>query len=234
MNSFKFKQFAVSQSRAAMKVGTDGVLLGAWAGVAATDRRILDIGTGTGVIALMMAQRNESARITAVDIDAPSAADARDNAASSPWSDRVEVVCCDVAEYRPAEGFDLILSNPPYFSESLLPPDRSRAAARHTDSLSFAALADSVRRLLNRGGRFALILPTAEALRFRTLAVERGLYPQRVAEVWSTPRSGAIRLLAEYAAEPLPEPPLPERIVIDDGGFTQQYRLLTKDFYLKF
>ena len=217
-----------------MKLGTDGVLLGAWVRVGESDRRILDIGTGTGVIALMMAQRTAEARITAVEIDAPSAADARDNAAASPWSDRVEVVCCDVAGYSPDERFDLIVSNPPYFSESLLPPDRGRATARHTDSLPFDSLADSVRRLLRPQGRFALILPTDGALRFRSIAVSRGLYPQRIAEVWSTPRSGAIRLLAEYAAEPLPAPPVPEKIVIDDGGFTEEYRLLTKDFYLKF
>ena len=217
-----------------MKLGTDGVLLGAWAGVGESDRRILDIGTGTGVIALMMAQRAVNAHIAAVEIDAPSAADARENAAASPWNDRVEVVECDIAEYRPDGRFDLILSNPPYFSESLLPPDAGRAAARHTESLTFGTLADAVVRLLAPEGRFALILPTEEALRFRTIAVGRGLFPQRVTEVWSTPRSGAIRLLAEYSAVPLPEPPSADRIVIDDGGFTPQYRELTKEFYLKF
>ena len=232
--SFRFKQFAISQERAAMKVGTDGVLLGAWVRVDDSDRRILDVGTGTGVIALMMAQRTVNARITGVEIDPPSADEARGNAAASPWSDRVEVVCCDVAGYSPDERFDLIVSNPPYFSESLLPPDPGRAAARHTDTLSFDALADSVRRLLADDGRFALILPTAEAVRFRMTAVGRGLYPHRMTEVWSTPRSGAIRLLAEYSLRPSAEPPAAGRVVIDDGGFTDEYRRLTKDFYLKF
>ena len=217
-----------------MKLGTDGVLLGAWVRVSESDRRILDIGAGTGVIALMMAQRACNAKVTAVEIDRPSAADARGNAAASPWSARVEVVECDIADYAPEERYDLIVSNPPYFSESLLPPDEGRAAARHTGSLTFGMLADAVCRLLARDGRFALILPVAGAVRFRTLAVERGLYPQRVTEVWSTPRSGAIRLLAEYASTPLPEPPAAGRIVIDDGGFTDEYRALTKDFYLKF
>ena len=217
-----------------MKLGTDGVLLGAWVAVEESDRRILDIGTGTGVIALMMAQRAESAHITAVEIDPPSAADARDNVAASPWSDRVTVEVCDIADYDPGVRFDLILTNPPYFSESLLPPDNGRAAARHTESLTFGTLADSAVRLLAPHGRFALILPTAEAVRFRTLAVARGLYPQRMTEVWSTPRSGAIRMLAEYGTVPLPEPPAADKIVIDDGGFTAEYRELTKDFYLKF
>ena len=217
-----------------MKLGTDGVLLGAWVRVEESDRRILDIGTGTGVIALMMAQRARNAVVTAVEIDPPSAADARDNAAASPWSDRVAVEVCDIADYDPGERYDLIVTNPPYFSGSLLPPDGGRAAARHTESMTFGMLADSVCRLLARDGRFALVLPVAEAMQFRTLAVERGLYPQRMDEVWSTPRSGAIRMLAEYAAEPLPEPPAAGRIVIDDGGFTEDYRALTKDFYLKF
>ena len=217
-----------------MKVGTDGVLLGAWVRVGESDRRILDIGTGTGVIALMMAQRAGNAHVTAVEIDAPSAADARDNAAASPWSARVEVVGCDIADFSPAERYDLILTNPPYFSESLLPPDSGRASARHTQSLTFDTLADSVVRLLASEGHFALILPTEEALRFRSVAVGRGLFPQRMTEVWSTPRSGAIRMLAEYAAVPLPQPPAADRIVIDDGGYTAEYRALTKDFYLKF
>lgn len=231
---FRFKQFSVTQQRAAMKVGTDGVLLGAWAAVGESDRRILDIGTGTGVIALMMAQRAGCAHVAAVEIDAPSAADARDNVAASPWSDRVEVVECDIAGYRPAQPFDLILSNPPYFSESLLPPDSGRAAARHTQSLTFVALADSVVRLLAPHGRFALIVPVDAAARFRLTAVERGLYPQRMAEVWSTPRSGAIRMLAEYGKDLPDGPAAADRIVIDDGSFTAQYRELTKDFYLKF
>ena len=217
-----------------MKVGTDGVLLGAWVRGRESDRRILDIGTGTGVIALMMAQRANNAHITAVEIDAPSAADARDNAAASPWRERVEVVECDIAEYDHGESYDLILTNPPYFSESLLPPDSGRAAARHTGLLTFDVLVDAVVRLLAHDGRFALILPMAEALRFRTIAVGRGLFPQRMTEVWSTPRSGAIRLLTEYGREPLPEPPVADRIVVDDGGFTLEYRALTKDFYLKF
>lgn len=217
-----------------MKLGTDGVMLGAWTQVGESDRRILDIGTGTGVIALMMAQRAAQAHVTAVEIDPPSAADARDNVAASPWSDRVEVVESDITRYDPSERFDLILSNPPYFSSSLLPPDSGRAAARHTGSLTFGQLADSAVRLLAPGGRFALILPADEARSFRMLAVGRGLYPRRMAEVWSTPRSGAIRIMTEYAAEPQAEPPAAERIVIDDGGFTAEYRALTKDFYLKF
>lgn len=229
---FRFKRFTVRQPNAAMKVGTDGVLLGAWVGVRDTDQRILDIGTGTGVIALMMAQRCGNARITAVEIDAPSAADARDNAAASPWSDRVEVVECDAAVYDSPERFDLIVSNPPYFVDSLLPPDKGRAAARHAASLPFGELVRAVARLLAPGGRFALILPVEESRMFCDAACGV-LYPVRVTEVCSTPRSGVIRLLTEFRAEPAAEVAT-SRLVIDDGGFTPEYRELTKDFYLKF
>lgn len=229
---FRFKRFTVRQPNAAMKVGTDGVLLGAWVGVRDTDRRILDIGTGTGVIALMMAQRCEGARVTALEIDGPSAADARDNAAASPWSGRVEVVECDAALYDTPERFDLIVSNPPYFVDSLLPPDKGRAAARHAASLPFGELVRTVVRLLAPGGRFALILPVEESRMFCEEA--RGaLWPVRVTEVCSTPRSGVIRLLTEFRAEPAAVAET-SRLVIDDGGFTPEYRELTKDFYLKF
>ncbi|MDE6778658.1 MAG: methyltransferase [Alistipes sp.] len=229
---FRFKRFTVRQPNAAMKVGTDGVLLGAWVEVRDTDRRILDIGTGTGVIALMMAQRCEGARVTALEIDGPSAADARDNVAASPWSGRVEVVECDAALYDTPERFDLIVSNPPYFVDSLLPPDSGRAAARHAASLPFGELVRTVVRLLAPGGRFALILPTDESRLFCDAA--RGvLYPVRITEVCSTPRSGVIRLLTEFRAEPVAEATT-SCLVIDDGGFTPEYRELTRDFYLKF
>lgn len=229
---FRFKRFTVRQPNAAMKVGTDGVLLGAWVGVRDTDCRILDIGTGTGVIALMMAQRCAKAHVTAVEIDPPSAGDARANVAGSPWSDRVEVVECDVAEYFPQERFDLVVSNPPYFVDSLLPPDRSRAAARHAGSLPFGELARAAGRLLTPEGRFALILPVAECRRFCEIAAGM-LYPTRITEVCSTPYSGVIRHLAEFRTAPADTCAV-DRLVIDDGGFTAEYRALTKDFYLKF
>ena len=217
---FRFKQFAVRQDRCPMKVGTDGVLLGAWAEVRPGDRRMLDVGTGTGLIALMLAQRS-AARITAVDVDAECATQAAENFAASPWADRLDAVAVAVQRYDPVERFDLIVSNPPYYVDSLLSPDEGRNTA--------------VVRLLAPGGRFALVLPPVEMQRFRSAALGR-LYPVRWTEVYSTPRRGVRRILAEFCTTPVP-PPEPSRLVIELGGsdsYTEDYRRLTGDFYLKF
>ena len=154
-----------------MKVGTDGVLLGAWAAVRPQDRRMLDIGTGTGLIALMLAQRAPEAHVTGVDID--DVGQARENAAASPWSGRVAFAQCPVQEFETPEPFDLIVSNPPFFVDSLTCPDRGRTAARHAVHLPFGDLRDAVLRLLAPGGRFAVILPTAEAERFLAVCAGR-------------------------------------------------------------
>lgn len=182
---FRFKQFAVRQDRCPMKVGTDGVLLGAWAEVRPGDRRMLDVGTGTGLIALMLAQRS-AAWITAVDIDVECATQAAENFAASPWADRLDAVSVAVQRYDPVEKFDLIVSNPPYYVDSLLSPDEGRNTARHAAGLPFGELAAAVVRLLSPGGRFALVLPPVEMQRFRSAALGR-LYPVRWTEVCSTP-----------------------------------------------
>ena len=140
---FRFKQFAVRQDRCPMKVGTDGVLLGAWAEVRPGDRRMLDVGTGTGLIALMLAQRS-AAWITAVDIDVECATQAAENFAASPWADRLDAVSVAVQRYDPVEKFDLIVSNPPYYVDSLLSPDEGRNTARHAAGLPFGELAAAV------------------------------------------------------------------------------------------
>ena len=139
---FRFKQFAVRQDRCPMKVGTDGVLLGAWAEVRPGDRRMLDVGTGTGLIALMLAQRS-AARITAVDVDAECATQAAENFAASPWADRLDAVAVAVQRYDPVERFDLIVSNPPYYVDSLLSPDEGRNTARRTLCIGVAARRDA-------------------------------------------------------------------------------------------
>ena len=144
-----------------MKVGTDGTLLGAWASLRSAGT-ILDIGTGTGLIAIMAAQRSPEARITAIDIDADCITQARENVAASPWSDRIEVVHSSLQDFEPAIRFERIISNPPYFVDSLRSPDAARSTARHTDTLPFAELSQGVSRLLSPTGRFALILPPPE------------------------------------------------------------------------
>lgn len=233
---FTFKQFHIDHSRCAMKVGTDGTLLGAWAALPEDEGSILDIGTGTGLIAIMAAQRSPKAVITAIDIDADCASQARENAAASPWGDRISIKECALQDFHPSATFDAIISNPPYFIDSLLSPDAARTTARHTSSLSFEDLAAGVLRLLAPEGRFSLILPPTEFARFCSASRGR-LFLTRQCEVWSTPESGVKRIMAEFSAVPPAEIPSPERVIIEDNGpmgYSDDYKALTRDFYLKF
>ncbi|MBR4849687.1 MAG: methyltransferase [Alistipes sp.] len=215
-----------------MKVGTDGVLLGAWADCSGA-KRILDIGTGTGVIALMSAQRNTEAKIYAVEIDETATRRARSNFEMSPWAERLEVENCAVQEFDPNEKFDLIISNPPYFIDSLLPPDAKRSTARHTHDLSFEELDKAVCRLLADGGKFALILPTAEFEKYLSLTK---LHLVRRCDMYPTAGAAVKRVMAEFAKSETAEI-VRESIAIERerrGDYTDEYRTLTKDFYLKF
>lgn len=218
-----------------MKVGTDGVLLGAWAGVRPSDRRMLDIGTGTGLIALMLAQRAPEASVIGVDID--DVGQARENADASPWGDRVAFERCAVQEFSTPELFDLIVSNPPFFVDSLTCPDEGRTAARHAVHLPFDELRDAVLRLLAPAGRFAVILPTPEAARFLTACAGRLALTRRT-DVRTTPRHPAKRALMEFSrADAAATAPETSELVVGTGEhecYTPEYRALTRDFYLKF
>lgn len=230
---FRFKQFTIYQQRSAMKVGTDGVLLGAWASVRPSDRYILDVGAGTGVITLMMAQRSAEAQIVGVEIDAESAAQARDNVVASAWSDRVEIVECAVQEFNAEHKFDLIVSNPPYFVDSLKCPDDSRNRARHTDTLSFADLMQAAERLLSPEGRFALIVPAEAAL---SVVAAGHLHLVRRCDVRTKPSGAPKRVMLEFAAR-FEGAATREELTIGDGtngGYSPEYKSLTRDFYLKF
>lgn len=233
---FTFKQFHIDHSRCAMKVGTDGTLLGAWASLPDGEGAILDIGTGTGLIAIMAAQRAPEAHITAIDIDTDCVEQARDNVSATPWSDRIEVVGSPLQEFSPSHTFDSIISNPPYFIDSLLSPDAARTTARHTTTLSFEDLVGGVLRLLAEDGTFSLILPPTEYSRF--LSEARGkLFEKRRCEVWSTPESGVKRIIAELTKTPPQDLPLVSRLIIEDKGpmgYSDEYKTLTRDFYLKF
>lgn len=215
-----------------MKVGTDGVLLGAWAPECIAGGRILDIGTGTGVMAIMAAQRNPSARIVGVEIDDMSALQARENAEASPWADRVEIVNADIRSYEAAAPFDLVISNPPYFVDSLKSPDSGRTTARHTVSLDFGELMSAVERLLAPDGRFAVIVPAEAASR---VVASGRLALRRRCDVRSKPSAGPIRTMMEFAAGYCGAPEFSELTIGDGkGGYTAEYVALTRDFYLKF
>ena len=232
MGGFRFKQFAVEQDDVAMKVGTDGVLLGAWAACDGA-KRILDIGTGTGLIALMLAQRNAEAQIHAVEIDETATRRARANFDISPWTERLEVEQTAVQHYSPSEKFDLIISNPPYFVDSLQCPDAKRTTARHTQDLTFDELDRAVCRLLAEDGIFALILPTAEFEKYLSLTQ---LHLVRRCDVHPTTGAAVKRVMAEFAKSKTATLTL-ENITIEQerrGDYTDEYRALTKEFYLKF
>ena len=233
---FSFKQFTVSQARSAMRVGTDGVLLGAWCdlgfsaeimvaeGAEQTPWRILDVGTGTGVVALMAAQRVQHAQVDAVEPDEGSCLDAAQNFAGSPWSGRLRLYRTTLQEYvalvRGTVLYDRIVSNPPYFVDSLQSPDPGRNAGRHT---------------VAERGLFAVILPVHEGAVFEQMALERGLHVVRKLQVQTKPDVPAKRVLMEFARS---QAPLRFATLVMETGrpqeYSEAYRGLTRDFYLKF
>lgn len=193
---FRFRQFSVAHDRSSMRVNTDAVLLGAWCPVPDGCARILDVGTGSGVIALMLAQRCGTAHITAIDLDGPSISQARDNFLSSPWPDRLSAEQISLQEFasRPSM-FDLIVSNPPYFRNALRNPDPRRSDARHTDTLSFDELCRCAAQLLSDGGLLALVLPADAEEDILAAAAASGLYPTRLTRVLTRPDSAPKRIL---------------------------------------
>lgn len=233
---FRFKRFAIEQERSAMKVGTDGVLLGAWARLEENHRRVLDIGTGTGLIALMVAQRTEEwgAKVVGVEIDPSAAEDARENVSRSEWAERVEVAQTPIQEYSPEEQFDHIISNPPYFVASLLSPDAARTTARHTTSLTFDDLAAAAARLLAPEGLLSVVLPYDAASDMTLAAARKGLFLVRRTNVASKTGGKALRSLLEYSHRPQPTATEHLTIHLPNGDYTPEYKELTKAFYLKF
>lgn len=263
---FRFRQFSVLNEAAAFKVGTDAVLLGAAATLpeasAEVPLRVLDIGTGTGVVALCIAQRLSAAgldfRLTGIDIDAPSAAEAARNFASSPWAERLEAQCVSLADFEARcvssrsglPPFDLIVSNPPYFEESLRNPDPRESAARHTDLLSYRDIlrfapprlrpgfTDSdlaaPPRLRPAAGRLAVILPASCEVELCRTASAFSLRPDRILRVRTTSRKAPSRIIAEFVpSSGSAVPARREDLCIRDGeDYTEAYLALTSPFYL--
>lgn len=232
-NYFNFKQFTVNQEKSAFKVGTDGVLLGAYIDVSGAES-ILDIGSGSGLVSLMLAQRCE-ADITAIEPDQDSYRQTCENSEHSPWRDRIKVIQTDLQNYYPGEGrFDLLVSNPPYFNESLKNPDPRKSAARHNDSLSSEELLKGVMRLINDNGRFQLILPYVEGNIFIAEAHLYGLYCNDILKIRPLPGAEIRRLILTFARER--KVPAERFLTIEHGRheYTDDYINLTKEFYLKF
>ena len=229
---FAFKQFTVRHDRCAMKVGTDGVLLGAWTDLSHS-RRILDIGTGTGLIALMLAQRCMDARITAIDLDSAAVEQAQENIQASPWKDRIEALQQDICTYHPNGTFDTIVSNPPYFIDSLKCPDGQRSTARHTDTLDADRLIGKASELLTSDGRFSIILPAEQTEDLIRVAGEKGLHPSRQTWVITRPGLSPKRILMEFRKTPVTLQPDELVVELERHVYSEEYIALTQEFYLK-
>lgn len=233
-DSFTFKQFVVHQEHCAMKVGTDGTLLGAWADLERQDGRVLDIGTGTGLMALMMAQRFPKAWVTAIDIDEMAVFQAADNVKGSMFADRIKVVLADVNAFEPAELFDAIVCNPPFFNHALTCPDQHRTQARHTTSLSYRQLMAAAYRLLDDEGLFSLIIPNDFFSQIESEVHLAGFFVTRMYGVRTVERKPVRRYLIELAKHPRNEL-VKKDVLIEESPNVRSgwYRELTKDFYIK-
>ena len=229
---FKFKQFTVWHDKCAMKVGTDGVLLGAWASVKDANR-LLDIGTGTGLVALMLAQRSlPDARITALEIDKDACEQAKENVLRSPWSNRITVWQGDFREIHFEEKFDVIVSNPPYFVNSLVCPDSQRTMARHTHTLTYEELLKGVSLLLATDGTFTMIMPY-EAVDFaKDTGMKYGMYPIRQLNVLTKPGGTPKRALIAFSFHQSPLQTESLLTELSRHQYSDEYISLTKEYYL--
>ena len=257
MGVFRFKKFEVVNERSAMKVNTDGVLLGAAMTILPSDRTMLDVGTGTGTIALMAAQRLSSAilnsssvilnsssvilnevknpRIDAIDIDEASASEASANFINSPWNSILKAHHLPLEEFAASAEtvYDLIFSNPPYFEDSLTASDERKSTARHTsDGLSYRDIFEFAKGRLSENGRVSLVLPADQEAALTRYARMCGLYLFRILRVRTVPRKAPSRIIAEFSRTRCAE--LSEELLTiqDEGKYTQEYLSLTGDFYL--
>ena len=252
MSVFRFKKFSVVNERSAMKVNTDGVLLGAVMTIKPEDSRLLDVGTGTGTIALIAAQRlasladmssNEALtecgvqKISAIDIDEPSATEAALNFEHSPWSGHLKAYNLSLDQFAESlpdgEGFDLIFSNPPYFEDSLTAPDQRKSTARHTgDGLSYREILDFAVIRLSESGRVAFVLPADQEHALCRYARMSGLHLFRMTRVRTVPRKAPSRIIAEFSRHRCENPEDTTLTIQSEGAYTQEYLNVMKDFYL--
>jgi tRNA1Val (adenine37-N6)-methyltransferase len=235
--NFSFKQFVIEQDKSAMKVGVDGVMLGAWADVANASH-ILDVGTGTGLIAIMLAQRNTAANIDAIEIDLQAYEQARENASKCKWNERINVIHGRFQTFAEitVRRYDVIVSNPPYFIASLQSPEMQRTVARHSTMLTQDDLINGIDKILTPTGRFVAIFPYIEANVFVAKAAVKNLFCNKKMNVKPNSEKPVKRILLEFSRtkQNLTE----NTIIIENIGerhnYTNEYKMLTKDFYLKF
>jgi tRNA1Val (adenine37-N6)-methyltransferase len=235
---FQFKQFTIHQDKTAMKVGTDGVLLGAWCSLEYDTESILDIGSGTGLIALMLAQRSDAETIDAVELDEHAYEQTVENFEQSDWGDRLFCYHSSFQEFaeemtEEEERYDLIVSNPPFYTDTFETEDTARNKARFTSSLSFESLIEGVNFLLSPVGRFAVVIPFKEEQAFVKLAARAQLFASRICRVKGSKTTEVKRSLLEFSRKE--SKVVEEELVIEISRhqYTEKYKELTRDFYLK-
>jgi len=233
---FHFKKFSIDDSKCAMKIGTDSVLLGAWA-PCENETRILDIGTGSGILALMMAQRNTGIPVDAVEIEQSAAALAHENVQLSPWTWQIQVFNQSIQDFSPAvqQKYSLVICNPPFFTDSLKAPGKARNMARHNDTLSVSDLLESISKVMTEQGKAAIIIPADDYENWRIKASGFSLFPLQVTRVKSFPKHKAHRVLVTFSRRK--QPPVPENefiIYLLPSRYSKSYKELTKEFYLYF
>jgi len=228
-NTFSFKQFTVSHSHSTMKVGTDAVLLGAWMPVPENCKSILEIGSGCGVISLMLAQRTK-ALITGVDVDEKSVEEAKKNADHSPWMNRVRFFQERIQDFskKTSDKFDVIVSNPPFFENSLKSPISKRNISKHNDSLTFQELANAVDTLLTQTGHFGLIMPVNSAVAFEKIMLSLKFFATKKTWIYPTQKKNANRILMLF--ERIPNNCEEKSLIIRDKGYTNEYFELVREY----
>lgn len=233
--SFRFKQFEIEDDRSTMKVCTDSVLLGAWADCKDC-KNVLDVGTGCGILALMLAQRS-NAEIEAVEVDEDSVIQAKGNFEKSAWNKRIRIVGISFPQYaeKCTKKFDLVISNPPYFENSLKPESGKRSLARHVETLSFQSLIENVVKCMNHHGRFACVLPYPSSLKMISTASLSGLKLKRQLNISTNPHSSPKLVLLEFEIDFQGDGAIDELSIYDDSGkYSDPYIFLTHHFYLNF
>jgi tRNA1Val (adenine37-N6)-methyltransferase len=236
MSKFQFKQFSIHQDRCAMKIGTDAVLLGAWCPIDNKPFSVLDIGAGTGILSLMLAQRTSAEQIDALEIDEEAYEQCVENFEASPWSDRLFCFHAGLDEFidEPEDEYDIIISNPPFYSENYKTENDSRDLARFQDALPFEELVETASLLLSENGIFAVIIPFKEEERFIDLCAESELFPVKVSRVKGSHTTPIVRSLLALKRYELSVLEADELVIeINRHEYTDDYINLTKEFYLK-
>jgi tRNA1Val (adenine37-N6)-methyltransferase len=234
MRFFRFKQFQITDERSAMKVGTDAVILGAWA-QGNNPQSILDIGCGSGLISVMLAQRYAKAKIYGIEIDADAVKDARFNFQHAAWNKNLHIVHQDIQSYQPSQKFDFIVSNPPFFKDSLFPDKVNRAGARHEQSLSIDELLDSVARLLEDYGVFSIVFPYDREGELIAKAEKLALFPMRILRTRNKPEAIIKRSFIEFSFTKKHDISYETfGIRNNDNVYSKEYQSLTSEFYLNF